>query len=40
MPGGDWMIYGTDGYGRPDVRVQFITSEDALILLHYIGLVE
>jgi Protein of unknown function (DUF3237) len=40
MPGGDWMIYGPDGFGRPDVRVQFVTNDDALILLHYTGLVE
>jgi hypothetical protein len=40
MAGGDWMIYGPDGYGRPDVRMQFVTDDGALVLLHYTGLVE
>jgi hypothetical protein len=40
MPGGDWMIYGSDGFGRPDVRVQFVTDDGVLVLLHYTGLVE
>jgi hypothetical protein len=40
MPGGDWMIYGGDGFGRPDVRVQLVTDDGALVLLHYTGLVE
>jgi hypothetical protein len=40
MPGGDWMVYSTDSFGRPDVRVQFVTDDGALILLHYTGLVE
>jgi hypothetical protein len=40
MPGGDWMIYGSDGFGWPDVRVQFLTDDGALILLHYTGLVQ
>lgn len=40
MPGGDWMVYGADGFGRPNVRMQFLTDDDALILLHYTGLVE
>ena len=38
MPGGDWYRPGADGFGRPDVRVQFITDDDAVILLHYNGL--
>jgi len=40
MPGGDWHIIGTDDFGRPDVRVQFVTDDGAVILLHYTGLVE
>jgi hypothetical protein len=40
MPGGDWMNVGPDGFWRPDVRVQFITDDDAAILLRYTGLVE
>jgi hypothetical protein len=40
MAGGDWMIYGPDGFGRPDVRMQFVTDDGALILLQYTGLVE
>jgi Protein of unknown function (DUF3237) len=40
MPGGDWYSVGSDGFGRPDVRVQLITDDGAVILLHYTGLVE
>lgn len=40
LPGGDWMLVGTDGYWRPDVRVQLVTDDDAIILLHYVGLVK
>jgi hypothetical protein len=40
MPGGDWMVYGSDSFGRPNVRVQLVTDDRALILLHYTGLVE
>jgi Protein of unknown function (DUF3237) len=40
MPGGDWMRISADRFGRPDVRVQFITGDGAVILLHYTGLVE
>jgi hypothetical protein len=40
MPGGEWMVYGLDGYGRPSVRMQFVTDDGALILLSYTGLVE
>jgi uncharacterized protein DUF3237 len=40
MPGGDWMLVGSDGFWRPDVRVQFITSDGAVVLLHYTGLVK
>jgi hypothetical protein len=40
MPGGDWHIMGSDRFGRPDVRVQFLTEDGAPILLRYTGLVE
>ena len=40
MPGGDWMVVGEDRFGRPDVRVQLVTDDNAVILLHYTGLVE
>jgi hypothetical protein len=40
MPGGDWMLVGTDGLWRPDVRAQLRTDDGATILLHYTGLVK
>jgi Protein of unknown function (DUF3237) len=40
LRGGDWMLVGPDGFWRPDVRVQFITSDGAVVLLHYTGLVK
>jgi hypothetical protein len=40
MPGGDWMRRSPDGFWRPDVRVQLVTDDAAVILLHYTGLVE
>jgi Protein of unknown function (DUF3237) len=40
MPGGDWFSLAPDGFGRPDVRVQLVTDDDAVILLHYTGLVQ
>jgi hypothetical protein len=40
MPGGDWMMSSPDGFWRPDVRVQLVTNDEAVILLHYTGLVE
>jgi Protein of unknown function (DUF3237) len=39
MPGGDWYWQG-DEYGRPDVRVQFLTDDGAVVLLRYEGLVQ
>ncbi len=38
-PSGDWMSVGPDGWGRPDVRVPFLTDDGEAILLHYTGLV-
>jgi hypothetical protein len=40
MTGGDWMGVSGDGFWRPDVRVQFRTTDDAVILMRYTGLVE
>jgi hypothetical protein len=40
MPGIDWFAPGEDGFGRPDVRLQFMTDDQAVIFLHYTGLVE
>lgn len=39
-PGLDWMQVSADGHWRPDVRLQFLTEDGALILMHYTGLVE
>ena len=38
--GGDWILAGEDGYGRLDVRAQFITDDGAVIYMSYQGLVE
>jgi hypothetical protein len=38
--GVDWMGVGPDGFWRPDVRVQFRTDDDAVVLMHYTGLVQ
>jgi hypothetical protein len=40
MPGGDWSRVGSDGFWRPDVRLQLRSHDDALILLQYFGLVQ
>jgi hypothetical protein len=40
MPGGDWMWRSQDGFWRPDVRVQLVTDDEAVVLLHYRGLVQ
>jgi hypothetical protein len=39
-PGMDWMLVHDDGFWRPDVRAAFITDDEAVILLHYTGLVQ
>ncbi len=36
----DWMEMSADGFWRPDVRAQFKTHDDAVILMEYRGLVE
>jgi|SoiMethySBSTD1v2_1073268.scaffolds.fasta_scaffold83735_3 hypothetical protein len=38
--GGDWLVFGSDGYGRVDVRLQFQTDDDALVYVQYHGLLE
>ena len=38
--GTDWMRVGDDGFWRPHVRLQFVTDDDAVILMEYTGLVE
>ena len=34
------MRVSDDGYWRPDVRAQFETSDGAIVLMHYTGLVQ
>ena len=38
--GVDWMQVGPDGFWRPDVRVQFLTDDAAVVLMYYTGLVQ
>lgn len=38
--GGDWLLVGPDGWGRLDVRAQFLTDDGAAIYLQYHGVVE
>jgi len=38
--GGDWLLVGPDGWGRLDVRAQFLTDDGAAIYASYYGLVE
>src|SRR4051794_14435909 len=40
MAGIDWFSPGSDGFGRPNVRLPFLTHDGAIVLLHYRGLVE
>lgn len=40
QPGLDWMLVGADGFWRPDVRVTLRTSDGAMVLLRYRGLIE
>ncbi len=34
------MRRSSDGFWRPDVRAQLVTDDDAIVLLHYRGLVK
>lgn len=38
--GGDWIIVGSDGYGRLDVRAQIRMEDGAIIYTQYFGLLE
>lgn len=38
--GGDWILIGSDGYGRLDVRAQMVTNDGAALYVYYTGLVE
>jgi hypothetical protein len=38
--GGDWLLLGTDGFGRLDVRGQIETGDGAIIYISYRGLLE
>ncbi|MGH7899760.1 MAG: DUF3237 domain-containing protein [Candidatus Binatia bacterium] len=38
--GGDWLLAGPDGFGRLDVRAQFVTDDGAALYLSYFGLLE
>jgi hypothetical protein len=38
--GGDWLLAGSDGYGRLDVRTTLETDDGALIFLSYPGILE
>jgi len=38
--GGDWLLVGPDGWGRLDVRGQFLTDDGALIYVSYYGVLE
>jgi hypothetical protein len=40
MPGIDWFTPYPNGYGRPHVRLPFLTNDGALLLLEYRGIVE
>ncbi len=38
--GADWLLVGPDGWGRLDVRAQFVTDDGAAIYVSYYGLLE
>jgi hypothetical protein len=38
--GGDWLLAGADGFGRLDVRAQFVTEDGAAIYVSYLGILE
>ena len=38
--GADWVLVGPDGWGRLDVRVQFLTDDGAAIYAVYYGVLE
>jgi hypothetical protein len=38
--GGDWILLGSDGFGRIDVRAQIETDDGAFVYVQYHGLLE
>jgi hypothetical protein len=38
--GGDWLLIGADGFGRLDVRAQFLTDDGAAIYVSYYGILQ
>ncbi|MET3844076.1 DUF3237 family protein [Bradyrhizobium sp. OAE829] len=38
--GGDWLLVGSDGFARLDVRAQIATEDGAFIYANYPGLLE
>jgi hypothetical protein len=38
--GGDWVLFGPDGYARLDARFQFVTDDEATVYALYPGLLE
>ena len=38
--GGDWLLIGSDGWGRLDVRAQIRTGDGAVLYLTYYGVLE
>jgi hypothetical protein len=38
--GGDWLLVGSDGWGRLDVRAQIETPDSAFIYVAYHGIIE
>jgi hypothetical protein len=38
--GGDWLLVGNDGFGRLDVRAQFVTDDGAAIYAQYFGILQ
>lgn len=38
--GADWLLVGNDGFGRVDVRVQFVTGDGATVYASYDGVLE
>ncbi len=38
--GGDWLLGGSDGFARLDVRAQFMTDDGAAIYCSYFGIIE
>jgi hypothetical protein len=38
--GGDWLLVGSDGFARLDVRAQMVTDDGVSIFAYYTGLLE